>query len=300
MRAKAINSLPFRHNDKPTLGFEIMRLSSIFARADRRIITDPLDQPQRLGFHSVYIGISGRGTIEVDFTPVPVGRELLTFVAEGRVHSFSDRGGDAWMLVFKPEFLDVTPGSADPLVLPSVLSPVWESPVLPVPRAEHAELLALAERIEVEHAKPLDAIQPWLLSSLLRAVLLRAERLAGSRATPHAAIATFFTILERDHMRTRSVAHYARASGVSVRRLAELMVANTGRSTKQIIDERVVLEHKRLLAYTGDSVKQIAERTGFAEPTNLVKFFRHHTGETPLAFRSAQQNRRILPSRRRS
>ena len=72
------------------------------------------------------------------------------------------------------------------------------------------------------------------------------------------------------------------------------MVAETGRSTKQIIDERVVLEQKRLLAYTGDTVKQIAERTGFAEPTNLVKFFRHHTGETPLEFR------RNLPSGRRS
>ncbi len=300
MPASTIRPLPFRHNDKPALGFEILRLSSIFARADRRDLDHPLDAPQRLGFHSVYIGIAGRGTIEVDFTPVPVGRERMTFVAAGRVQSFSDRGGDAWMLLFKPEFLVATPGSSDPLVLPSVLSPVWANPVLHVPRAEHAELLALAARIEEEHAKPMDAIQPWLLSALLRAVLLRAERLAGPRAPPHAALATFFTILERDHMRTRSVTHYARASGVSVRRLAELMVAETGRSTKQIIDERVVLEHKRLLAYTGDSVKQIAERTGFAEPTNLVKFFRRHTGETPLMFRASQENRRSLPSRRRS
>lgn len=300
MSAKAIQSLPFRHNEKPTLGFEILRLSSIFARADRRAIPHQLDVPQRPGFHIVYIGLSGRATIEVDFTRVPVGRDLMTFVAEGRVHAFAERGGDAWMLIFKPEFLDAAPGSADPLVMPSVLSPVWASPVLAVPRAEHQELVALAERIEEEHAKPLDAIQPWLLSALLRAVLLRAERLAGPRASPPAALATFFTILERDHARTRSVAHYARASGISVRRLAELMVANTGRSTKQIIDERVVLEHKRLLAYTGDSVKQIAERTGFAEPTNLVKFFRHHTGQTPLAFRAAQENRRILPFRRGS
>lgn len=300
MPAKAIQPLPFRHNEKPTLGFEIFRLSSIFARADRRAIGHALDAPLRPGFHIVYIGLSGRAAIEVDFTRVPVGRDLLTFVAQGRVHSFAERGGDAWMLVFKPEFLEAAPGSADPLVLPSVLSPVWENPVLAVPRAEHRELVALAERIEEEHAKPLDAIQPWLLSALLRAVLLRAERLAGPRRAAPAGLATFFTILERDHLRTRSVAHYARASGVSVRRLAELMVENTGRSTKQIIDERVVLEHKRLLAYTGDSVKQIAERTGFAEPTNLVKFFRHHTGMTPLAFRTAQANRRNVPSGRRS
>jgi AraC family transcriptional regulator, transcriptional activator of pobA len=81
---------------------------------------------------------------------------------------------------------------------------------------------------------------------------------------------------------------------LSPRRLGELLLANTGRSTKHVIDERVVLEHKRLLAHTEISVKQLAERTGFDEPTNLVKFFRHHTGMTPLAFRTN------LPSGRRS
>ena len=54
----------------------------------------------------------------------------------------------------------------------------------------------------------------------------------------------------------------------------------------QLIDDRVVLEQKRLLAHTDISVKELAERTGFEEPTNLVKFFRQRTGTTPQAFRS--------------
>jgi transcriptional regulator GlxA family with amidase domain len=48
----------------------------------------------------------------------------------------------------------------------------------------------------------------------------------------------------------------------------------------------VILEHKRLLAHSGVSVKELAALTGFDEPTNLVKFFRLHTGQTPLEFRS--------------
>ena len=39
-------------------------------------------------------------------------------------------------------------------------------------------------------------------------------------------------------------------------------------------------------------------RTGFDEPTNLVKFFRHHPAQTPLQFR--ERSRTFLPSRRRS
>jgi AraC family transcriptional regulator, transcriptional activator of pobA len=65
-----------------------------------------------------------------------------------------------------------------------------------------------------------------------------------------------------------------------------------------VIDERVILEHKRLLVHTDLSIKELAAKTGFDEPTNLVKFFRHHTGHTPAAFRDAQ--RRFLPSGRGS
>jgi AraC-like DNA-binding protein len=32
-------------------------------------------------------------------------------------------------------------------------------------------------------------------------------------------------------------------------------------------------------------VKELAGRFSFDDPTNLVKFFRHHAGQTPLAFR---------------
>lgn len=296
--AQAIRSLPFRHNAKPSVGIEVFRLSELLDRADKKALEHPLDLPQRPEFHTVYVGLRGQGTHVVDFTPVPLGAGHLTFVARGRVQQFTgERGVDAWMLLFAPEALGGQ--RDDPLRAPEVLSPVWPAPALAVPAADMRELLALVDQIEAEQARPFDALQEPVLAALLRALLLRAERMrAGGRDAVPAALGRFFTILERDHAETRSVAHYARAAGVSPRRLGELVAAQTGKSTKQVIDERVVLEHKRLLAHTELSVKELAERTGFAEPTNLVKFFRHHTGMTPLAFRAA--HRTFLPSTRRS
>ncbi|MBC7973753.1 MAG: AraC family transcriptional regulator, partial [Myxococcales bacterium] len=135
--------------------------------------------------------------------------------------------------------------------------------------------------------------------ALLRVLVLRAERLVDRAQPMPAAVQRFFTILEADHATTRSVAHYARRAGISPRRLGELVHAHTGKSTKQVIDERVILEQKRLLVHSELSVKELAARTGFAEPTNLVKFFRHHTQTTPAEFRD-QHRRGFLPSRRRS
>lgn len=297
---RAIRSLPFRHNLKPALGFEIFLLSELYDRAGRRQLDHLLETPQRPEFHTVYVGLRGRGQLVVDFTPVPLGAGYLTFVARGRVQQFApDRAVDAWMLLFAPEFLLAGGDSPDPLASAATLSPSWPSPAIAVAPGEARELIALAETLAAEHARPLDELQPWLLSALVRVLVLRGERLIDRGRPLSAPLQRFLTILERDHATTRSVAHYARKAAISVRRLAELCRDHAGKSTKQVIDDRVILEQKRLLVHSDLSVKELAARTGFAEPTNLVKFFRHHVGATPLEFRE-RHRRRILPSRRRS
>jgi AraC-like DNA-binding protein len=283
--ARAIHELPFQHNLKPGLGFEMFTLSSLF----ERVGAAELVIPKRPDFHIIYIGLRGKGSLAVDFEDVPLGSGIMTVVAAGRVQHFIPKAGvDAWLLLARPE---VVAGTY------ALLDPTWMPPVLELSRTDRDELLVLCEQLAAEQARPLDAIQPRLMATLLAAVLLRGERLvqAATANRPVApALQRFFTILEQDCLKTREVAHYAKKAGISVRQLSDLLVARTGKSTKRIVDERVVLEQKRLLAHTEISVKELAERSGFDEPTNLVKFFRHHTGTTPQSFR------RNLPSGRRS
>ncbi len=288
MTRTAIRSLPFRRGDSSQLGVEVFRLRDLVERAERNALDHALDTPQRPEFHTIYVGIRGQGTHVVDFTPARLGAGLMTFVARGRVQQFVvDKRVDAWMLLFAPERVGEH----------GVLSPTWSDPVLEI--ADRNAIDTLVAQLEAEHARAPDALQPAILDGLLRVLLLHCDRWLAGRTSPlPAPLERFFTILERDHARTRSVAHYARAAGISKRRLGELLAERTGKSTKQVIDERVVLECKRLLAHTEISVKELAAAVGFPEPTNLVKFFRHHAGQTPLAFRAAQ--RTFLPSGRRS
>jgi len=269
----------FRHRAKPSLGFEVFRLSRLHR-------AQAFELPRRAAYHTIYVGLRGAGRLLVDFQPVVVGTNHLTFVPSGRVQQLvPDPAVDAWVLMFTPEFMLSGASSPDPLATAATLSPPWGRAALAIPPREMRELIELAEQLHAEHARPLDQLQPWILMGLLRSLVLHAERRVD-RATPiHAALRRFLAILERDHTAVRSVDHYARHVGISARRLAELVHAHTGKSTKQVIADRVVLEQKRLLAYTELSVKELAARTGFGEPTNLVKFFRRHVGITPLEFR---------------
>lgn len=109
----AIRSLPFRPGAKPHLGVEVFRLAELFARAERGAIDHALEAPQRPEFHTLYVGLRGKGQLVVDFTPVALGAGFLTFVARGRVQQFVvDRRVDAWMLLFAPEQIGAAPDDA--------------------------------------------------------------------------------------------------------------------------------------------------------------------------------------------
>jgi AraC-like DNA-binding protein len=63
--------------------------------------------------------------------------------------------------------------------------------------------------------------------------------------------------------------------------------SGAGVGAKGCIDNRVLLEAKRLLVHTDLPAGAIGQRLGFPEATVFTKFFRRHTGLTPTGFRAA-------------
>lgn len=278
---RQLPEVAFHPRQKQALGFEIFKLSELLDRLTQDG-SKRWEAPRRLDFHGLYVGIRGRGEVIIDFAAQPIGKGMLTVAAHGCVHHYTPRtrAADAWMLLFTPEFLAL--GERVPL---SLLTAGARS--LQLEPSLHRELSSLCQMLAREYARPLDALQRPLLAAMARTVLLHAER-ATRRVSPAAPpeLARFFAALDRDIRATRSVDHYSRASGLSRRKLAEMLFEHTGRTLKRAIDERAILEIKRLLAHTDLSVKELAERAGFSEPTNFVKFFRAHAQQTPLEFRA--------------
>ncbi len=282
-RHSGIIDLGFRSTVRPELGFELMRFSQLATRPN---LGHPLEALTRPSFFLVYYGITGRTRHRVDFERCTLGPHDVAVVAPGRVQAFDPKPGlDMWMVLFQPEFLPAD----DALRGARVLSPFWMPPVLRVPAGERRQVLGLVQQLGLEYARAADAVQAPVLSALLRALLLQLERLVARtqpQRPPPKELDAFLSQLERRHAETRSVDDYARAVGVTPRTLNQLTRRHFGASAKHTIDARAVLELKRLLAYTDVTVKELAARFHFDDPTNLVKFFKAHTGQTPLNFRN--------------
>jgi AraC-like DNA-binding protein len=137
---------------------------------------------------------------------------------------------------------------------------------------------------------------------LLRIALLVADDALDTTTAESRTFARFRRALEAGHPKSRRVEDYAEKLGCSVRTLTRASLAVTGRTAKQVVDDRVALEARRLLACTPLSVAEIGRRLGFPEPTNFGRFFHREVGVSPGSFRAGggEAEGAVIPAQRRA
>jgi AraC-like DNA-binding protein len=59
----------------------------------------------------------------------------------------------------------------------------------------------------------------------------------------------------------------------------------------ELIRARSILESKRLLTYTDNTVNEIAAELGYFDASYFAKLFKADTGTSPLAFRDAMSDK---------
>ena len=134
------------------------------------------------------------------------------------------------------------------------------------------------------------AVEAEVLAILVRA-LRRAQvaRLEGDAPGRQALVVA--QLRERIEARFRareSVAAQAAALGVSETALRLACARVGGLSPSAMLDERTMLEARRLLLYTDMSVNEIAWSVGFEDPAYFSRFFTRHAGQSPRRFRAAR------------
>ncbi|MDR5651275.1 helix-turn-helix domain-containing protein [Ruixingdingia sedimenti] len=97
--------------------------------------------------------------------------------------------------------------------------------------------------------------------------------------------ARFTQLLERDFRSGMGVADYAAALGVTPTHLTRVCRTTTGRPAKDLLQDRVLFEARRLLAETALPVQEVARGLGFNSPAYFTRAFQQHTGKTPSDFR---------------
>ena len=97
----------------------------------------------------------------------------------------------------------------------------------------------------------------------------------------------FRDLLESNYSKLKSVNDYSAIICISEKRLGQATAKILGKTPKEIINDRILLEAKRLLVYTNLSIKEIGQELGFDDPAYFIRYFRKSTETTPVEFRES-------------
>ncbi len=250
--------------------------------------------PHRHDFFSIIWTVKATGTHHIDFLKFPLGENTIFFLAPEQVHYVESVQPEGYVLMFTAEFLQANGlwgGFFNDVDLFFDCEP--KKPVVAGPQ--------LAGQLEkqvlqmMEECRGNNALKDHALGAMLKLFLVTCHRAAlhcpasvrQEPGAPARLAKDFKALLEKHFRQNHKVADYASLLAVTANHLNSTIKAETGRSAKEMIFNRLVLEAKRLAHYSGISTKEAAYQLGFADPAHFSKFFKNSAGSTFSEFRDS-------------
>ncbi len=252
-----------------------------------------------LFFELILITAAG-GRIAIDGLNYEAHRGSAFVLAPGSVHDLRRLGdADGWAILFQPDTLDAsTARGLTPLAgLPQdTLFDLFRQPLLQMLRpislgsaTEHADALVARMHDELRTREPgyvhaVRAALQWLLVTVARcAPLLETARPGVSAAEDLASLV--FADIDRHYLGAASLADAASRLGFNEGYLTTRLRKLTGRTYREWVIERRMIEARQMLATTDLAVAAIAQRLRYVEVESFIRRFRARHGITPSAWR---------------
>lgn len=231
--------------------------------------------------HQMLLIVDGGGVMQAEAEQWRFGPASLLIAPAGLVHGYR----------FDPTTRGQILSFADMLAHPALARPLASARAVAIGKAAltiDRQLARLAAELSAGGA--LGALASEALLSL---VLIEAARALGAgEGSPSALpgreaalVARFRAQIEARLADGWSVARHALALGVSVSRLRAACASASGEAPIRMIQDRTMIEARRLLAHGTAPVSAIAYALGFADPAYFSRWFARIEGVPPGAYR---------------
>jgi AraC family transcriptional regulator, transcriptional activator of pobA len=247
---------------------------------------DNIKQSHRDEYHLFFLQEKGTTTIEIDFQEYTIKPSSVVFIHQNQVHrtlSFNNASASIWTISnenLNPEYLklldEIAP--AKPLVLDEEIFSLISNTV--------SLSIKLAER---KHEKLYYSLLNGSCNTLIGLVIsqyLVQSKLFDKLSRYEIVTKAFKELLERNYVSAKRPTEYAQQLNISSPYLNECVKNTTGHSVSYHIQQRIVLEAKRLLYHSDISVKEIATELGYDDYPYFSRLFTKTVGMTPLTFRN--------------
>jgi|SRR6218665_1776839 len=256
------------------------------ASATELHLYDEVKQPHRDDYHLFCLQEEGSTSFEIDFQKYKIDGPAVIYISPNQVHNVvavEDATISIWVINnenLNPAYLalleDLSP--TKPLALnEDVFSIISETISL---------CIKLSERTHEKLYNSLLKDGCNTLIALVASQYLQQSKTSDSLTRFDLVTKSFKSALEKNFLTLKSPTAYAKKLNLSAPYLNECVKHSTGYSVSHHIQQRIVLEAKRLLYHSDKSVKEIANELGYDDYPYFSRLFTKVSGMTAISFRN--------------
>lgn len=226
--------------------------------------------------------VTSEDSQEIDFKSYPIIKDQLWIIYPGQVQFFNPNGIEGYYMAIDKDYFNR-------IIFQQLKNNVLKSipPLLyAISKENNVVFKHLIELIKKEWLtkKRTDVLEKYLTLWLIH--LQDSKILNDTISSTDTRLFQLLELIETNYVNYRSNIFYADKIALSTKRMNEILFLNTGYTLTQHIQQRLILEAKRLISYSNENIQTISNILGFTEVNYFNRFFKKHTGQTPLDFRN--------------
>ncbi|MBJ6117967.1 AraC family transcriptional regulator [Pontibacter sp. BT310] len=248
-------------------------------------------QPYQTPFYQILL-FKGKGSFIVDFTEYTFSGNTILFLTPYQCFQWNSPATiEMECLRFHGDFYCIEYHKKEVACNGLLFNNIYLAPHITISDSIYSEISALLLKIEDEKqvgSNFSSAILKAYLQLILalcskeKSIYLNNGALNGS-SLPE--LVHFQELLEQNFIQERSPAFYASKTHLTPNAFGKNIKKQFGKTPTQLIQERVILEAKKLLHLTHKSVKEIAAELNFEDEFYFSRYFKKSVGLSPLHYR---------------
>lgn len=251
-----------------------------------------LSTPHTNAFYLILYIEKGEGELRVDQNKIRLKSEQVLIVKPNCINTIRlDEGVTGTVIGFTPDFFSLRYNTNVLHQFPYFNEGNQTAFCLPSDKAKSMKVL-LWQMLDEFRMK--QKASQKVLRSYLNILLIELDRLhipvqaVNIHNAVHEKIQKYQALIEQHFKTHKMPSDYADMLHISTNYLNKICRNRLGQTSGNLIKQHIILEAKRLLNYTTDSISEIANELGFEHASYFVTIFKKATNQTPEQYRKSQ------------
>lgn len=256
------------------------------------------EKPHKHNFQEIIFIKSGIGKHLIDDRIYVLNSNTFYLIGKGQVHEFIEGENlNGYLIRFVDNFIPPSRFNTNDAFNSTLLSSIISINELFIPSPEVNYYESILDNLYYEYFEnQMDFAKTQIIQHLLLALLTKLERRVRSLSkekiiktvdTETKMYHSFLLLIEENYKQHHDISYYVNELRVNKRKLAAICKVFSQKTPKQILNERLMVEAKRMLLYTSNSSKEIAFGLGYEDPAYFSRFFKKYNGLSPRAFKES-------------